>query len=78
MKKLYNEPKVRIEFPADVVTTSLEVETGRVPFFSTAETIEGMPYISTRTRTKNGARHKRKERANRAKTAQNVLSFPFL
>ena len=46
MKKLYNEPKVRIEFPADVVTTSLEVETGRVPFFPVQRTAEGMLYIS--------------------------------
>ena len=47
MKKFYDEPKVRIETPADVVTTSPEVETGRVPFFySVQRTGEGFMYIS--------------------------------
>ena len=47
MKKLYNEPKVRIENPADVVTTSPEVETGRVPFPADyTETYTNVSYMS--------------------------------
>ena len=46
MKKLYNEPKVSIENSVDVVTTSREVETGRVPFYPVQRTAEGMMYIS--------------------------------
>lgn len=32
MKKAYTNPEARIEYTADIVTTSAEVETGRIPF----------------------------------------------
>lgn len=32
MKKFYSKPRVKIDFSLDIVTTSPEVETGRVPF----------------------------------------------
>lgn len=32
MKKAYTSPKAKIEYAADIVSTSAEVETGRIPF----------------------------------------------
>ena len=32
MKKAYTSPKAKIEYTADIVSTSAEVETGRIPF----------------------------------------------
>lgn len=32
MKKAYTSPKAKIEYAADIVSTSAEVETGKIPF----------------------------------------------
>ena len=32
MKKAYTSPKAKIEYTADIVSTSAEVETGKIPF----------------------------------------------
>ena len=48
MKKAYTNLEVKFEYIADIVSTSAEVETGRIPFISFCDTpVPGQANLST-------------------------------